>query len=284
MDLSVERPGMRWIEGGAFSMGSARFYPEERPVRQAQVASFWIDEVPVTNAAFARFVEATGYRTLAERLEPAGSALFQWPASAAPEPDSPPWWEFLIGACWRHPLGPASSVTGLADHPVVHVAHEDAQAYAAWAGKRLPSEAEWEFAARGGLAAADYAWGNELAPDGAILANYWQGEFPHQNLLLDGWERTSPVRSFPANGYGLYDMIGNVWEWTSDAWSLPSAAPRPASGCCAARENAAVVQKVVKGGSHLCARNYCQRYRPAARHPQPLDSSTSHIGFRCAAG
>jgi len=283
--------GMCRIEGGAFTMGSARFYPEERPIRWVEVDSFWIDVAPVTNAQFAQFVAATGYLTLAEKAAPAGSAVFERPASPVAVMDPALWWHFRAGACWRQPLGEGSGLPGLEDHPVVHVALEDAQAYAAWAGKRLPTEAEWEFAARGGLEGADYAWGQQLAPDGTLLANYWQGVFPHENQLLDGWERTSPVRSFPANGYGLYDMIGNVWEWTCDRWSLPgrdTAASKP--GCCGAKADrcdaggeSAVPQMVLKGGSHLCAQNYCQRYRPAARHPQPVDSPTSHIGFRCAA-
>ncbi|MBW8785119.1 MAG: formylglycine-generating enzyme family protein, partial [Novosphingobium sp.] len=179
-----------------------------------------------------------------------------------------------------HPLGPDSSIEGIENHPVVQVGWSDAAAYASWAGKALPTEAQWEFAARGGLDGADYAWGDELAPGGAMLANYWQGRFPLANQLLDGWERTSPVRSFPANGYGLYDMIGNVWEWTADAWDKPRRSV--AKRCCsAARGESRFERKVLKGGSHLCAPNYCQRYRPAARHPETIDTATSHIGFRC---
>lgn len=278
MNPIIERPGMVYIEGGTFLMGSDRFYPEERPVRLVEVEAFWIDEAPVTNRAFARFVESTGYRSLVERLSSGGSAVFHPAAAPVHALDPRLWWDFVPGACWRHPLGPGSSLAGLEDHPVVHVAYEDAAAYAAWAGKRLPTEREWEFAARGGLDGADYAWSNELAPEGLMLANYWQGTFPHDNQLLDGWERTSPVRSYPANGYGLYDMIGNVWEWTSDDWSLPA---RTKESCCDARARTAAPQKVIKGGSHLCAQNYCQRYRPAARHPQTMESTTSHIGFRC---
>ena len=284
MTSSTRRPGMLWIDGGTFLMGAARFYPEERPVREAEARSFWIDETPVTNAEFGRFIEATGYVTLAERVAPAGSAVFTRPAGPVRAMDPALWWEFYEGACWRRPLGGDSTLDGLGDHPVVHVAQEDARRYADWAGKRLPTEIEWEYAARGGLDGADYAWGSQLAPEGAMLANYWQGEFPHENRMLDGWERTSPVRTFPANGYGLFDMIGNVWEWTGDLWSLPGETRRPEPGCCAAPLAGGEVQiKVIKGGSHLCAKNYCQRYRPAARHPQPVDSPTSHIGFRCVA-
>lgn len=263
------------IEGGVFTMGAVRFYPEERPLRTAVTADFRLDAVPVTNAAFAAFVAETGYVTSAEAQ--GESAVFKPPAS----PSGASWWVLVRGACWCLPLGPGSGLTGLEDHPVVHVTHADAAAYAAWAGKRLPSEAEWEFAARGGLHGVDYAWGDELAPGGQMLANYWQGEFPHENTLQDGWERTSPVRSFPPNGYGLHDMIGNVWEWTADDWSLPGASAAHAPRCCSAATGS--MQKVVKGGSHLCARSYCQRYRPAARHPQPADVPTGHIGFRCAA-
>lgn len=295
--------GMRYLDGGAFVMGSERFYPEERPLRPACVEPFWIDETPVTNRQFAAFVRATGHRTLAEiapdprdypgmpaQMARAGSLVFQPTAGPVWTGDPSQWWAFRFGAFWRRPLGRPGPMA-LDDHPVVHVAYEDAAAYAKWAGKALPTEAEWEFAARGGQA-AEFAWGDELAPGGVMLANYWQGEFPWRNTKLDGWERTSPVGGFPPNGYGLSDMIGNVWEWTcdwyADAGDLVSTTP-----CCAPRggvmeasydpatPQVTIPRKVIKGGSHLCAASYCQRYRPAARHPQAIDSSTSHIGFRC---
>jgi formylglycine-generating enzyme required for sulfatase activity len=299
------RPGMVRIEAGAFLMGSERHYPEERPVRQAAVEAFWIDARPVTNRAFERFTSATGWVTTAERpvdpaLFPGADPALLQPASivfAAPPPggqDRPPvqdgsWWRYIPGADWRHPTGPGSSLAGLKDHPVVHVSWEDVSAYAAWAGLDLPTEAEWEFAARGGLDGATYAWGEDLTPDGRHMANVWQGPFPYLNLAEDGWERTSPVGSFPANGYGLYDMIGNVWEWTCDWWS--TAADRAQAGpCCVKRRRdescdpdapgPRTPRRVIKGGSHLCASNYCRRYRPAARHAQPEDTSASHIGFR----
>ena len=299
--------GMRHVPGGAFAMGSDRFYAEEAPVRRVQVDGFWIDETPVTNRAFAAFVAATGHRTLAEIApDPAdypgllpehaqpGSLVFRRTAGPVDLGDVSQWWAYAFGADWRHPCGPQSTLGGLDDHPVVHIAYADAAAYAAWAGKALPTEAEWEFAARGGLDGADYAWGDALAPDGAMLANYWQGNFPYANQLLDGWERTSPVRTYPANGHGLFDMIGNVWEWTVDWYALPAKATRNA--CCVpanprggrerdsydpANPRARIPRKVLKGGSHLCAPNYCQRYRPAARQAQAVDTSTSHIGFRC---
>lgn len=300
--------GMKRIEGGTFRMGSERFYPEEAPMRRVRVGSFLIDEAPVTNAQFSRFVSETGYVTIAE-VPPspadypdlpvdavvAGSSVFVSPGGNGERDRRLPWWQFVRGVHWRCPTGAGSDIGALADHPVVHITYQDACAYAAWAGKALPTEAEWEFAARGGLDGAEFAWGDELAPGGRMLANYWQGAFPHSNLLLDGWERTSPVGSFPPNGYGLVDMIGNVWEWTDDWWTLPDALTAGGGSCCAradprggdetesydALDPIRVPRKVIKGGSHLCAPNYCQRYRPAARHPQAIDTSTSHIGFRC---
>jgi sulfatase modifying factor 1 len=297
---------MQFVAGGTFIMGSDRFYPEEAPARKVKVDSFWIDETPVTNRDFARFVDSTGYRTFAEiapdptdypgmhpELANAGSLMFQPPHGPVDINDYTQWWAFEPGADWRHPLGPDSGIDGLEDHPVVHVAHTDARAYAKWAGKSLPTEAEWEFAARGGLDGTEFAWGDELAPQGRVMANYWQGEFPHQNDLLDGWQRTSPVRAFPPNGYGLFDMIGNVWEWTQDWYSAHHTPHRKRKGdCCipsnprgalkaASFEGGTIGRKVLKGGSHLCAANYCERYRPAARHPQPIDTTTSHVGFRC---
>ena len=296
------------LAGGLFRMGSDRFYPEERPSRPVKVDPFWIDECPVTNRQFARFVAATGYVTLAETVpDPrdypgmapdmamAGSAVFERTAGPIHLGDPGQWWRFSFGADWRHPWGPDSTLDGLEDHPVVHVAHADAQAFALWTGKALPTEAEWEFAARGGLENADYAWGDSLEPEGRILANYWQGRFPYENSLRDGWERTSPVRSFPANGFGLFDMIGNVWEWTADWWSNVGGG-NSGTRCCVpdnprggtlkgsldlGMPSMRIGRKVLKGGSHLCADNYCRRYRPAARHPQMIDSATSHIGFRC---
>jgi len=302
---------MRPIAGGTFTMGSERFYPEEAPQRRVRVDDFWIDETLVTNRDFARFVEATGHVTVAEiapdprdypglsaEMAKAGSLVFVKPPGFVDMADPGGWWQFVHGADWRHPQGPGSGLDGLDDHPVVHVAYPDAAAYAHWAGKALPTEAEFEFAARGGLEDADYAWGDDLAPEGQMLANYWQGLFPYANQCLDGWERTSPVRSFPANPYGAYDLIGNVWEWTQDWWT-DSPAPQPGKArknCCAVsnprgakqfqsydptQPGALMGRKVIKGGSHLCAENYCQRYRPAARHPEPIDTSTTHIGFRC---
>jgi formylglycine-generating enzyme required for sulfatase activity len=292
---------MVWIAPATFRMGSDHHYPEERPIRLASVEGFWIDRRPVTNADFARFVEATGWITLAEvapRAEDYPGALPELltPASLVFIPTPGPvdlrfpdnWWRYTPGADWRHPLGPETTLDGLAQHPVVHLAWQDVQAYAAWAGAGLPTEAEWELAARGGLDGAEYAWGSEFTPGGRHMANTWQGRFPWENLAFDGWARTSPVGSYPPNGFGLYDMIGNVWEWTSDWWS--TGGPAPSMLCCAASEAASwdpaqlelrIARKVLKGGSHLCAPSYCRRYRPAARHPHPVDTSTSHVGFRC---
>lgn len=295
--------GMAIIPGGVFRMGSDRHYPEERPARDVAVAGFRMDVMPVTNAQFAEFVAASGYVTVAERpldlsqypearpeLAVPGALVFRMTSGPVDTGDLRNWWHYVPGAFWRRPEGPGSDIAQRAQHPVVHVAHEDALAYARWAGKALPSEAEWERAARGGLEAADYIWGSELTPDGRQMANTWQGPFPWRNFELDGWAGTSPVGSYPANGYGLYDMAGNVWEWTDD-WYAGMPGQAPASPCCgdAARAasidrrhpGAGIPRKVVKGGSHLCAPSYCRRYRPAARQPQMIDSAMSHLGFRC---
>jgi sulfatase modifying factor 1 len=288
------RGSMIWIPGGDFVMGSNKFYREERPARSASVDGFWIDPHPVTNAEFCKFVQATGYVTASERMpDPAmypdadpeflvpGSLVFTKPQGPVGLRDYRAWWAYVPGADWRHPEGLTSHIDGRWDHPVVHVAYEDVVAYAAWAGKALPSETEWEFAARGGLRDATYAWGEEFAPRGQAMANTWQGRFPFENLAEDGYEGTSPVGTFPANGYGLFDMIGNVWEWTASAYALPGPGTEKPS-CCQPKESADdAANRVVKGGSHLCAPNYCLRYRPAARQSQTLDTSTTHIGFRC---
>jgi sulfatase modifying factor 1 len=299
---------MIWIPGGTFRMGSGKHYPEEAPAHRVSVDGFWIDRTPVTNREFRKFVNATDHITFAEippnpeeypgalpHMLKAASLVFTPPKHAIDTRDWSQWWKFKSGANWRRPCGPGSSINGLDDHPVVHVAYCDAEAYAKWAGKELPTEAEWEFAARGGLDGAEFAWGDEFAPGGKHLANTWQGEFPRQNLCTDGFERTSPVTAFPANGYGLHDMIGNVWEWTSDWWSAKHQADAPKTCCIpenprggseaashdSCQPNIRIPRKVLKGGSHLCAPNYCRRYRPAARHAEPIDTSTSHVGFRC---
>ncbi len=284
---------MIWIPGGAFLMGSNSFYREERPVRPEFVDGFWMDRYPVTNAEFVRFVEATGYVTYSERApDPAlypdadptllvpGSLVFKKPDRPVSLRNNLAWWEYRPGASWRQPEGGDSSLAGRGSHPVVHVTYEDACAYAMWARKSLPTEAEWEFAARGGLEGAAFPWGDAANPDGRFLANTWQGRFPFENLAEDGYEGTSPVDAFPPNGFGLFDMVGNVWEWTSSAYS-----PLNESGgqsCCHPSDAAQTAKRhVVKGGSHLCAPNYCLRYRPSARQGETIDSSTSHIGFRC---
>jgi formylglycine-generating enzyme len=297
---------MVWIEGGEFRMGSDLHYPEEAPAHRVRVDSFFIDRYPVTNRQFAAFIAATGYRTLAERpLNPddypgalphmltPGSMVFHKTLGPVDLRNISNWWGWQKGAYWRHPEGKGSSTAKRLDHPVVHVAFEDAEAYARWAGKALPTEAEWEFAARGGLDGAEFVWGDEFAPEGRQMANTWQGEFPWQNFCTDGFERTSPVGVYPPNGYGLFDMAGNVWEWTTDWFNARHAAQSP---CCmpnnprggpveasfdAAQPQFRIPRKVVKGGSFLCAPNYCRRYRPGARHAQMIDSGMSHIGFRC---
>jgi formylglycine-generating enzyme len=301
-------PNMVWIPGGTFRMGSEKHYPEERPVHRVTVDGFWMDKFPVTNARFRAFAEATAYVTFAEIIPNAadypgalpemlyaGSLVF----TKAPGPvdlrTMANWWQYQKGAYWREPQGPGSTIDGLDDHPVVHVTFGDAEAFARWEHKELPTEAEWEFAARGGLDGAAYAWGHDFMPKDRPMANTWQGEFPWQNLATDGYEGTSPVAAFPANGYGLHDMIGNVWEWTTD-WYEPKHPAEAIKACCiprnprAGREEASydpsdpairIPRKVLKGGSHLCAPNYCRRYRPAARFPEPVDTSTNHVGFRC---
>jgi formylglycine-generating enzyme len=287
---------MAWIEGGVFRMGSEDFYPEERPVREIRVDGFWMDEHPVTAAEFRRFVRDTDYVTVAEHppdgldypgadpdLLVPGSLVFHKTSGPVPLGDVSNWWEYVPGASWRRPGGPGTTINGRDQHPVVQVAYEDAQAYASWAGKELPTEAEWEYSARGGLDGAVFAWGDEHFPDGKAMANSWQGEFPWQNLKLDGDEGTSPVATFPPNGYGLYDMTGNVWEWTTDAFT-PNGGVQAERACCAPEHvlrGETYPRKVIKGGSHLCAANYCLRYRPAARQSETTDTSTGHIGFRC---
>ena len=306
--VNARQRDMIWVSGGTFRMGSDRHYAEEAPSHRVSVDGFWLDRSPVTNREFRRFVNATGYVTFAE-LKPkaedypgalpemlkAGSLVFTPPKQRVDLRDWGHWWQFKFGANWRRPYGPRSTNSGLDAHPVVHIAYCDAEAYAAWAGKELPTEAEWEFAARGGLDQAEFAWGDEFMPGGAPMANTWQGEFPRENLEQDGYARTSPVTAFPPNGYGLHDMIGNVWEWTVDWWSTghPSDAPKaccipsnPRGGPAAASFDPCqpaikIPRKVLKGGSHLCAPNYCRRYRPAARHAEAIDTSTSHVGFRC---
>jgi formylglycine-generating enzyme required for sulfatase activity len=301
---------MVMISGGKFLMGSEKFYPEERPVRQVEVSGFYMDIFAVTNEEYNKFVSKTGYVTVAERpLNPAdypeanpsllapGALVFRKSKGPARQQNYYDWWEWIRGANWKHPRGPASSLAGKWRHPVVHIAYEDAEAYAKWVGKDLPTEAEWEFAARGGLEGKNFTWGDEDVQLTKPLANTWQGEFPHQNLLIDGYEGTSPVGSFPPNGYGLYDMAGNVWEWTSD-WYLHviDGSTEKFKTCCTTanprvvsqeasydpcQPNVRIPRKVIKGGSHLCAPNYCLRYRPAARQPQMIDTGMAHLGFRC---
>ena len=274
------------LAGGEFAMGSEEHYPEEAPVRRVRVDPFAIDRYEVTNARFAEFVDATGYTTVAERpLDPAdfpsapaenlvpGSMVFTPTPGPVDLRHLSQWWTWTPGACWRAPEGPGSSVADRWEHPVVHVAHEDAAAYASWAGARLPTEAEWEFAARGGLERTAFTWGDEPRPDGRIMARTWDGlDFPWR-----GYTGTARVGSFPPNGFDLYDMAGNVWEWTDDWWGGD-----PESSLDPSQPQFRVPRKVVKGGSHLCADSYCLRYRPAARRPQMIDTGMSHVGFRCA--
>ena len=299
---------MTWIDGGSFRMGCEVFYKEEAPVHAVSVDGFWVDSKPVTVREFRHFVRDTDYVTVAERKpDPAeypgidprllvpGSLVFQPTAGPVPLNDFRAWWAFVPGACWRRPEGPGSDVRGRENHPVVHVANEDAAAYAEWVGKELPSEAEWEYAARGGLDGTTFTWGDEDHGRDDLRANTWQGHFPWENLGAAGYRGTSKVGAFPPNGYGLYDMAGNVWEWTGDFFTPrhPEEAPSP---CCAPSNprvtsdaesydlqapDSHIPRKVIKGGSHLCAPEYCLRYRPAARQSETIDTSTSHLGFRC---
>ena len=303
--------GMVWIPGGEFIMGTDEkdAYPAEKPAVNVQVSGFWMDTHEVTNAEFQKFVEETGYITIAEQkpdwedlkkqvppgtpkpddsvLVP-GSMVFTPPPFPVPTQDITLWWSWVEGASWKHPEGPESSLEGRENHPVVHIAFADAVAYAEWAGKRLPSELEWEFAARGGVNGKRFAWGDELTPNGTYLANTFQGTFPHENKVSDGFEGTSPVKTFPPNTYGLYDMIGNVWELTSDWYDalklarLAGEAPKLDAGMnpCYNPENPYARERVIKGGSYLCAENYCVNYRPSARQGQAFDSGTSNVGFR----
>jgi formylglycine-generating enzyme len=307
-DQAPPQPGMVWIPGGTFLMGSDQHYPEEAPAHLVSIDGFSMDKYAVTNAEFARFVDETRYVTVAERpLDPAaypdadpdllvpGALVFQRRSHRVDLRDATQWWAYVPGANWRHPQGPDSSLEGHERHPVTQVASEDAEAYAAWAGKTLPSEAEWERAARGGLEGAMYVWGDEFLPDKRLMANVWIGQFPCQTLRPDQHIGTMAVGSFPPNGYGLFEMAGNVWEWTSD-WYSPRHSEAAEHACCApvnprgapreasydpTQPAVRIPRKVLKGGSHLCAANYCLRYRPAARSPEMVDTATSHIGFRC---
>lgn len=283
---------MQRIEGGQFRMGAPAYYPEESPERLVSVATFDIDITPVTNQDYEAFVRATGYVTVCERIpneadypgilehmKVPGSLVFQSPqAGTGIDPDG--WWHYVHGADWRRPYGPGSSIEEIPDHPVVHIAWEDAVKFASWAEKRLPTEIEAEFASRGGLKDAPYAWGHELLPNGSALANFWLEGFPFAHPERQGPPYTTGVRQYPPNGYGLFDMIGNVWEWTSTYADVPLL--NPDVQCCPTGAFAHPSErKVLKGGSHLCAPDYCRRYRPAARWFQPVDTSTSHVGFRC---
>jgi formylglycine-generating enzyme required for sulfatase activity len=307
-------PGMVWVPGGEFTMGtdSTGAWPDERPAHRVRVDGFWIDQTEVTNAQFRAFVESTGYVTTAEKpidadavlrqLKPGtprppaerllpGSLVFHMTVGPVDLRDYSRWWTWTPGACWKHPEGPGSSIDGKDEHPVVHVSWDDAVAYAKWAGKRLPTEAEWEFAARGGLDNKPYAWGDD--PPGAggkWQANIWQGDFPWRNTAADGFAGTAPVKSYPPNGYGLYDMAGNAWEWCADWYQLDLYQQRAGTGVIVNPTGPAspseavwpnVPRRVQKGGSFLCSDEYCSRYRPSARHGGPPDTGMSHVGFRC---
>jgi len=273
-----------WVPPGTFRMGSDRHYPEEAPARDVEVAGFWMQATAVTNTQFAAFVAATGYRTHAEiapdpehypqanpDLLVPGSAVFIPPRGPVPLTDPARWWIHLPGACWSAPFGPGSDWREIPDHPVVHIALNDARAYAHWVGAELPSEQEWEYAASFGLDL------DIPIVNGRPLANYWQGAFPWQNLCEDGYPRTSPVHAFPANSLGIHDLIGNVWEWTQTPCRASLAKP----GCCKPLSPGEIECCIIKGGSHLCAENYCRRYRKSARHAQAVDTPAGHVGMRC---
>ncbi|MGB8354878.1 MAG: formylglycine-generating enzyme family protein [Chthoniobacteraceae bacterium] len=310
--------GMVWIPAGEFTMGTddTRSMPNERPAHRVHVDGFWMDATTVTNAQFAKFVKATGYLTTAERkpdweeikkqvppgtpkpddsLLVPGSLVFHSTKGPVDLSDMANWWTWTPGASWKHPSGPKSSVKGMDNYPVTQISWDDATAYAKWAGKRLPTEAEWEYAARGGLENKRYAWGDEFMPNGKYMANTWTGKFPYLNDKADGFEGVAPVKSFPANGYQLYDMGGNVWNWCSDLY-------RPDTNALTARENGSACcfnptgpassfsperevqteEHVIKGGSYLCNADYCESYRPSARRGTPPDTGSQHVGFRCA--
>jgi formylglycine-generating enzyme required for sulfatase activity len=296
---------MVWIPGGEFSMGSDDpMFPDAQPVHRVKVRGYWMDETEVTNAQFERFVQATGYVTVAERIPTAedfpgappenlvaGSVVFSPPTGPVPLDNHFRWWGYVNGANWRHPEGPGSSIEDRMQHPVVHVAWQDAEAYAKWAGKRLPTEAEWEFAARGGLEGKEYVWGDEFQPAGKPMANIFQGNFPNNNTMEDGFRSTAPVKSFPANGYGLYDVSGNVWEWVAD-WYRPDTHGAQASNPGLADNpkgpnnsfdpaEPGVRKRVHKGGSFLCTAQYCARYKPGGRGKGDPDTGANHLGFRC---
>ncbi|HTU22012.1 MAG TPA: formylglycine-generating enzyme family protein [Gemmataceae bacterium] len=312
---SLEQPpGMIWVPGGEFTMGtdSDLGWPDEKPAHRVRVDGFWMDETEVTNAQFRRFVEATGYVTTAEKVPVPEEILRQSRPGAPPPPkenlvpgslvftptsgpvdldDYSQWWKWTPGASWRRPEGPGSSTEGREDHPVVHVSWDDAVAYAKWAGKRLPREAEWEFAARGGLDGKPYGWGDDPPGlGGKWQANIWQGSFPYRNRAKDGYERTAPVKSYSPNGYGLYDMAGNVWEWCSDfyradlyrLWAGQGVVVNPTGPASSFDPRYPFgPSRVQRGGSFLCCDGFCSRYRPSARHGCSSDTGMSHVGFRC---
>jgi formylglycine-generating enzyme required for sulfatase activity len=304
---------MVWVAGGEFTMGtdSDLGWPDEKPAHRVRVDGFWMDRTEVTNAQFAAFVKATGYTTTAEKPPDVEEILRQSPPGTPRPPkeklvpgslvfhktdgpvdlrDYSQWWKWTPGACWRHPEGPDSSIEGRENHPVVQVSWDDAAAYARWAGKRLPTEAEWEFAARGGLDGKPYVWGDEPLSEAKPQCNIWQGKFPYRNTLKDGYERTAPVRSYEPNGYGLYDMAGNVWEWCSDWYDRGLYRNRAGRGVAVNPKGPErttdpqrpfMPQRVQRGGSFLCNDSYCSRYRPSARHGCSPDTGMSHVGFRC---